>query len=134
MPYALVIIGLLLTVAGARGSQGDLYALLKGDFTGNQSFIWWTISILAIGSLGYLPKMRGVANSFLVLVFLVLILSNSKGGKGVFQNFVDAVKSNAGSPFKAANDDAGQPSDLDKAKDALKTAFDVGKFVAAGAA
>jgi hypothetical protein len=127
MPYALVIAGLLLTVAGARGTQGDLYALLKGDFTGNKSFIWWATSILIIGSLGYLPKMRGVANSFLVLVFLVLILAN----KGVFENFVGALKGNADAPFKPANDTAGEPSDLDKATGALKTALDIGGKVAA---
>jgi len=127
MPYALVIVGLLLTVAGARGTQGDLYALLKGDFTGNKSFIWWAVSILLIGSLGYLPKMRPVANSFLVLVFLVLILSN----KGVFDNFISAVKGNANAPFKPANDTAGEPSDLDKAQNALKTALDIGGKVAA---
>ncbi len=92
MPYALIAIGLLLTVAGARNKQGDLFALVKGDFTGNNSFLWWAISIIAIGALGYIKGAKPLANSFLALVLVVLVLNNA----GVFDKFIAAIKSTTG--------------------------------------
>ncbi len=118
MPYALVLFGLLLTIAGARNTQGDLFTLLKGDFTGNRSFIWWTISIIGIGSLGYIPATKKLANTFLALVFVVLILSN----KGVFAQFISAIKS--GPSAGPANDNS-QPNPITGAGDALKAGKDL---------
>ena len=88
MPYALIIAGIVLTVAGVRNTETALYTLLKGDFTGSNSFIWWTLSILGIGALGYVPETRKLANAFLALVLIVLVLAN----KGVFQQFSTALK------------------------------------------
>lgn len=83
MPFAFIIIGLVLLVSGVRNTQDDLFTLVKGDFTGQNNFIFWTISILIIGAVGYIPRLKPVANSFLVLVIVVLFLSN----KGFFANF-----------------------------------------------
>lgn len=88
MPYALIIAGVILTVAGVRNTQAALYSLLSSDFTGNKSFIWWTLSILGIGAIGYVEDLKGLANAFLALILIVLILAN----KGVFQQFTDALK------------------------------------------
>lgn len=88
MPYALIIAGIVLTVAGVRNTQGTLFTLLKNDFTGSNSFIWWTISIIGIGAVGYVPDLRKLANAFLALVLIVLLLAN----RGVFQQFVNALK------------------------------------------
>lgn len=94
MAYAFILFGLLLTVAGVRGKQSDLLALVKGDFTGPKSFVWWTISIFAIGALGYVKDLRPFANAMLILVLLVLVLSQSKGGNGsVITQFLNALKS-----------------------------------------
>ena len=87
MPYALIIAGIILTVAGVRNTQSALYTLLAGDFTGNKSFIWWTLSILGIGAVGYVEDLKGLANAFLALVLIVLVLAN----KGVFQQFTTAL-------------------------------------------
>lgn len=91
MPYVLIVAGLILSVAGARGTQSNLFTLIKGDFTGNQSFVWWFLSILGIGALGYVTDLRKFANAFLALVLLVLILAQNKNGN-LFQNFINSVK------------------------------------------
>lgn len=117
MPYALIAFGLLLTVAGARGKQSDLFALLKGDFTGNRSFIWWALSIVGIGALGYIPETKKLANTFLALIFIVLILSN----KGVFAQFISAVKTGTATP----SNDNSQPNPIAGAGDALQTGKDL---------
>lgn len=93
MPYALILAGLILLVAGVRNTESALFTLLKNDFTGQNSFVWWTLSILLVGSVGYInPELRKFANSFLALILIVLFLANSKNGQGVFAQFTAALK------------------------------------------
>lgn len=91
-----------MTIAAARGTQGTLFTLLQNDFTGSNSFVWWSASIVGIGSVGYIKEVRPLANTFLALVLLVLILKNG----GVFSKFVEALRSGTNvtpvTPAKAA--------------------------------
>jgi len=83
MPFTFIIVGLFLIVASARGRAGDLFVLLKGDFTSGEkgaSFLPWIFSILAVGAIGYIPKLRSFSRAFLALLIVVLFLSN----KGFF--------------------------------------------------
>lgn len=88
MPFALAIIGIVLLVAGVRNKQADLYALVKGDFTGQNNFIFWMASIFAIGVLGYVPKLKPISSALLALVIVVLFL---KKGVGFFAQFNTAL-------------------------------------------
>lgn len=89
MPYALILAGALLLVSGVRNTQADLFALLKKDFTGPHNFIFWFLAIMAVGSIGYVPKIKPVSDAFLILVILVLFLSN----KGFFAQFTRQISS-----------------------------------------
>jgi hypothetical protein len=92
MAFALLIIGVVLLTAGVRDSQSDLYKLVHGDFTGDVNFFYWFISILLIGAIGYIPKLRPISTAFLVLLVLVLFLSKgSAGGGNFFQTFTTAL-------------------------------------------
>lgn len=105
MPFALVAFGLLLTIAGARGTQGNLFALLKGDFTGDKSFLYWGGSIVGIGALGYIPTIRPLANVFLALILVVFILAQYKSGNNIFEAFIQQLKAGtSSSAAPAAND------------------------------
>lgn len=95
MPFALLIIGIALLVSAVRGTQGDLFNLVKGDFTGPNNFIYWTIAILFIGSVGYIPKLKPLSVGFLTLVVLVLVLKRgdpNSGSGGFFAEFTNALK------------------------------------------
>lgn len=76
-----------MVVSAARNTQTQLIGLLKSDFTGKGNFIYWLISILAIGAVGYIPDLKPVSRAFLVLVVIVLILKNG----GVFTQFLQAI-------------------------------------------
>lgn len=91
MGYVLLLVGLVLTVAGVRDRQGQLYEQLGKDFSGPNSFVWWVVSIGAIGSLGYAPQLQGLSRAFLALVLIVLVLSNGT----VFQQFTSALQGSA---------------------------------------
>lgn len=87
MPFALLIVGLVLVVSSVRNTvtQGDpnLVGMLKSDFTGQNNFSYWLISILIIGALGYIPAFRSLSRAFLALVVIVLLISHG----GFFSQF-----------------------------------------------
>src|ERR1700677_3290916 len=89
MPFLFLVFGTVMVVSAARNTQTQLIGLLKSDFTGNGNFIYWLISILAIGAVGYIPDLKPVSRAFLVLVVIVLILKNG----GVFTQFTSALSS-----------------------------------------
>lgn len=90
MPLAFLAIGALFLVAGIRGTvldknnQPGLITLLKGDFTGQNSFLVWIIAIFGLGALGYIPGFKPIANAFLVLVLVALVLATGKQTSGGF--------------------------------------------------
>lgn len=79
MPFALAIIGIVLLVAGVRNQQATLFELVKGDFSGPNNFIFWMVSIFAIGAIGYIPKLKPISTAFLALVIVVLFLRRGTG-------------------------------------------------------
>jgi len=89
MPFAFLFAGVILVVAAVRGKQDDLFALLKGDFTGQNSFLVWLAALGAVGAVGYIPGAAPVSRAMLVLVLIVLVLSN----RGFFSQFRQAVLS-----------------------------------------
>lgn len=86
MPFALLMIGVVLIISAINNTQSQLVVLLKNDFTGQANFIYWIAALLIIGAIGYVEKLKPVSDGFLVLVILVLLLSrgnpqfNSAGG------------------------------------------------------
>jgi len=85
-----MIVGLILMVAGIKGTHKDLFAVLKDDFTGSGNFFVWVLACIIVVSVGYIEKVRPVSDAFLTLIILVIILYN--GQHGLFQNFVDQIR------------------------------------------
>lgn len=116
MPFALLIIGGVLLVSAARGTvtQGPngspgLFTLLESDFTGQNNFVFWFVTILAIGAVGYIQKLRPLSVAFLTLTIIVLFL---RKGTGFFAQALSAISatqsatpsiSTAGSTAASAN-------------------------------
>ena len=114
-----------MVVSAARNTNQQLITLLKSDFTGQGNFIYWLISILLIGAVGYIPDLKPVSRAFLVLVVIVLVLKNG----GVFTQFLQAIgttqtakamQSNTGSATPSATQsNAAQPSASPNLTDSL---------------
>jgi hypothetical protein len=92
MAYALLIAGLLLTVAGVRNTHHDLFGLIQGDFAGPNSFIYWLAAIAIIGGAGYVDTLEPLSTAFLALVLIVLVLNQ---GTGIFDKFRSALDQSA---------------------------------------
>lgn len=92
MPVLFGIAGIMLIIAGVRDRivNGDpsLMSLLKDDFSGNVPFWKWILAILFVGAIGYIPNLRPISRSFLVLIILVFILSN----EGLFTKIEEVFK------------------------------------------
>ena len=87
MPFALALIGLLMIISAARGTEHELASQLASDFTGARSFIYWCGALACVGGIGYIPRFKKVSDAFLFLIFLSFVLSN----KGVFAQLTNSV-------------------------------------------
>ncbi len=88
MPFVIIIIGLMLLITAYRNTQDEFFALIKGDFTGQQNFLIWVLALGAIGAVGYIRPLKPISTAFLVLVILVLFLSNG----GFFAKFFSTAQ------------------------------------------
>lgn len=91
MPLALLAAGLILLVSAMRGTTGDLFSLLKSDFTGPGNFLIWIMVLAAVGSVGYIKDLRPISNAFLVLILIVFILAANKGGRDFFSSLASQI-------------------------------------------
>jgi len=103
MPFALILIGALLIVAGIRNKLSDLGTLLAGDFSGPGNFFYWVAGIGALGAIGYYNPLRNVSRLFLALIILSMLLSD----QGFFEQLKQALQS-VQAPAKASETDVGQ--------------------------
>lgn len=76
LPYALLILGAALFVAGIRGKNADLWELVKSDFTGTNGFAVWIVAVGIVGGVGYVKPLKPLSIAFLSLLLVVLFLSN----------------------------------------------------------
>jgi hypothetical protein len=93
VPFAFALVGLILLVAGVRGTSGDLVDLVKNDLTGDNNFVYWIVAVGALGALGYIDSLRTFSRALLALVLVVLVLTegNKTGSGGLFSKFTQAI-------------------------------------------
>ncbi len=90
MPIFFLIVGVLLIIVSINNKLPELGALVRDDFVasrGAPSFAVWVLAIFVAGSIGYIRELKPVANAFLVLIVLGMILSN----KGFFEKFSQSI-------------------------------------------
>lgn len=98
MPFALVIIGLLMIITGINNTYAQFGAQLQTDFGGSKGFLVWALALAAVGALGYIENLRTFSHYFMALILLSFILSN----KGVFQNLQAALAKGPTAPQPGA--------------------------------
>lgn len=89
MPFALLIVGIVLVVSAVRGTYSDLITLVSGEFKGSSAssnFLYWFVAIMIIGLIGYAESLRNFSRAFMGLVIIALLLSNSGFFKTFFAN------------------------------------------------
>jgi hypothetical protein len=94
MPFALVLIGLILIVSGARNTHTALGRQLASDFTGPGNFVYWVLAIGSVGALGYIPELRSFSRWFMVLIIVAMVIRNG----GFFDKFREAINQGPEAP------------------------------------
>ena len=78
MPFVLILSGALFIVVAINGTQKQLGTLIAGEFSGSNNFIYWIASLGIVGSIGYIPSLKPLSDSFIALLLVVLFLK--RGG------------------------------------------------------
>lgn len=100
MPVLFLFVGALFLTAAVRGQDetAKLLALLKGDFTGKNNFLVWSLSLGALAAVGYVKPLRPLSNILLVLVLVAIILRNAgpDGSSNLLSSFFKQIQSTEG--------------------------------------
>lgn len=107
MPFVLLALGILLVVVAVQGTEKDLFALLKSEFAGSNSFIVWASALIILGLLAYIKPIRPVVHAFMLLIVLVLVLANHGH---FFTQFNQAIRNPAAPPPATPNTGSNAPA------------------------
>lgn len=88
MPFILIVVGVVLLITAINGTTFQLAGQLRQDIFGPKGFMLWFVAIMLVGAVGYIKTLKGLSDSFIILMLLVLVVSN----RGVFARFNEAVR------------------------------------------
>lgn len=91
MPYALLIIGMMLIVTGIKNTHVMFGNELKDDLTGTNNFVMWFLALFIVGAAGYVKKLETPSRMFMGLILVSIILTNQR--QGLFEKFKAAIRS-----------------------------------------
>lgn len=101
MPFALVFIGLIMIVTGAKGTHKALGQQLTADFTGPGNFFYWITAVGVLGAIGSIPGFKPFSRMFMTLVIVAMVIANG----GVFNKFMSALKTGPIAPNREGSGD-----------------------------
>lgn len=78
MPIVFGVIGVLLIVAGVRGTTSQLFSLVKSDFSGQPNYFEWMIAIFLVGAIGYVKQLSTISRMMMILVAVGLLYKNKQ--------------------------------------------------------
>jgi hypothetical protein len=93
VPLLLIGLGVAFILTGATGNPAALWSLIEGDFSGSNNFVYWMLSILVLGALGYVDSIKSLSRLFIILIVIVLLLDNN----GFFANLQQFINSTSSS-------------------------------------
>jgi len=99
MGFALLIVGLLMVITGARGTYAQFGRQIASEFQGQNNFTYWLLAIGTIGALGYIQSLQVISRWLMALILLSIFLSH----KGFFAQFQAALKAGPVAPQPATS-------------------------------
>jgi hypothetical protein len=102
MPFALLVVGLVLIVTGFQNTYKQMGQQVVSDFTGQGNFFYWLIAIGVIGALGYVKSLEMFSRAFMALIIIMIFISN----KGFFSQINPQISAGSSTPILPAGGNA----------------------------
>lgn len=74
MPFALIIIGIILAIAAYRNTLPELFSIVKDVSQKSNGFGNWVIVAIILGFLASIDSIKKPVNAFIILIMLVLLI------------------------------------------------------------
>lgn len=74
MPFALIVIGIILAIASYRNTLPELFSIIKDVTADSKGFGYWIIASIILGFLASIQSIKKPTNAFMILLMLVLLL------------------------------------------------------------
>jgi hypothetical protein len=97
-----VLVGVVLLLAAIRDKVGDVGEILAEDFQsggGSPGFLAWIVVIVMLGIVGSWKPIRPVADAFMVLILVVVVIAN----RGFFPELMRQLNAPSGGKSAAAS-------------------------------
>ena len=140
MPFALVFTGLMLVITGFQDTYKQFGTLVQGDFTGSGSnnFFFWMLSVIIVGSIGYIKSLEGLSRAFLGLIAFMLVVKIFKQNPQVFSQISSGISTGSteavnqpGTPIATNNTSGSISNGVSSGSNLLKDAGTVATIASA---
>lgn len=74
MPFALIIIGIILAISAYRDTLPELFGIVKDVTAESEGFGYWIIASVILGFLASIQSIKKPINAFMILLMLVLLI------------------------------------------------------------
>lgn len=74
MPFALIIIGIILAISAYRNTLPELFSIVKDVTADSKGFGYWIIASIILGFLASIQSIKKPVNAFMILLMLVLLI------------------------------------------------------------
>ena len=128
MGLLFLIIGIFVVVTGIQNTWRQAWVLtdsmLFGENEDDSGFLYWGLSIIVVGAIGYFGSqrsggMRTLSRLFIALILISVLLSNSRDGKNIFQMAIDQLREGGkeelqtvGAPLPVGDSGGGEGGDI----------------------
>lgn len=88
MPFALIIIGIILAIAAYRDTLPELFSIIKDVTADSQGFGYWVIASVILGFAASVQSIKQPVNAFMVLLMVVLLIRK----RGTLQQLSNQIR------------------------------------------
>lgn len=74
MPFALIVIGIILAIAAYRDTLPELFSIIKDVTADSKGFGYWVIAAIILGFAASIQPIKKPVNAFMILLMVVLLL------------------------------------------------------------
>lgn len=74
MPFALIIIGIILAISAYRNTLSELFSIVKDVSAESKGFAYWVLASIILGFMASIQSIKKPVNAFMILLMLVLLL------------------------------------------------------------